>query len=222
MELKDDYLSIKNEAERRGINSLIHFTPTINLIGIIEQGALLSRANLEKMDIDVYDLLDYVQFTDQIRYDDKNYINLSITHPNIYLMKNFMQRTLHDPSIDWCILTLNTDILLWQETLFSVTNAASTVAKQNGIRGNFEAFKKLFSERIMLKQPHIRASNLPSNQTTDAQAEVLVKDKIPLSFIKSVAFRNQESMASTKTALSWLDLSSLVFEVNPSYFPPTI
>lgn len=218
MELKDDHLLIQNETEKRGITSLIHFTPTINLIGIIEQQALLSRANLEKLDIEVYDLLDYVQFTDQVRYDDKNYINLSITRPNIYLMKAFIQRTLNDPSIEWCVLTLNTDILLWKETLYSVTNAASTVAKQNGICGNFEAFKKLFAERIMLKQQHIRASNLPSNQTTDAQAEVLVKDKIPLSFIKSVAFRNQESMASTKAALSWLDCSSLVFEVNPSYF----
>ena len=78
MNLKHDYLEFQNEIQNRKIKYLIHFTPTRNLYSILENGGLMSRFKLEHSDIEQFDILDYVQFTDEIRYDDKNYINLSI------------------------------------------------------------------------------------------------------------------------------------------------
>ena len=36
-----------------------------------------------------------IQFTDEIRYDDKNYINLSISSPNTFLFSKFRRKTRH-------------------------------------------------------------------------------------------------------------------------------
>lgn len=47
MQLKLDHTAFEKEIEERGIEYLIHFTPTINLMGIFELGKLLSRALLE-------------------------------------------------------------------------------------------------------------------------------------------------------------------------------
>ena len=52
MNLKQNYIEFQKEIADRGIEHLIHFTPTINLLSIFEQGKLLSRALLEKNDID--------------------------------------------------------------------------------------------------------------------------------------------------------------------------
>ena len=66
MQLKLDHTAFEKEIEERGIEYLIHFTPTINLMGIFEQGKLLSRALLEEFDVAQTDIRDYVEFTDDI------------------------------------------------------------------------------------------------------------------------------------------------------------
>jgi len=93
---KQKHLEFKKEVTNRRIEHLIHFTPTINLLSIFEQGKLLSRALLEKNDID-NTLLDFIEFLDNIRFDDKNYINLSLTSPNYFLFNRFRERTKDKP-----------------------------------------------------------------------------------------------------------------------------
>ena len=96
MEEKQNHIEFKKEISDRGIEYLIHFTPTINLLSIFEQGKLLSRALLEKNDIDDT-LLDFIEFLDSIRFDDKNYINLSLSSPNYFLFNRFRERTQDKP-----------------------------------------------------------------------------------------------------------------------------
>ncbi len=103
MQLKLDHTAFEKEIEERGIEYLIHFTPTINLMGIFEQGKLLSRALLEEFDVAQTDIRDYVEFTDDIRFDDKNYINLSIQHPNSFLFNRFREKTANESHIYWCV-----------------------------------------------------------------------------------------------------------------------
>lgn len=218
MKKKLDYIDIANEVNKRGIKHLVHFTPTINLMSIIEQQALISRAGLESLGIEQFDVLDYVQFTDSIRYDDKNYINLSITTPNKFLFKRFRDRTKDDPTLSWCILLINIEPVYWQDTLFSVTNAASRAAQSYGINGSVETFKKMFSSELMTKQKIFRAPNYPDNQTTDFQAEVLVKDRLSLEYIEKVCFSDEESKAATLAALSFLDFDESIFIADDSLF----
>ena len=143
MEEKQNHIEFKKEISDRGIEYLIHFTPTINLLSIFEQGKLLSRDLLEKNNIDDF-LLDFIEFTDLNRFDDLRYINLSISSSNYFLFNKFRDRTKDKPYITWCVLKINPKYIYQTDTLFSVTNAASSIAKHTyGISGDFQKFRKL-------------------------------------------------------------------------------
>jgi|GEM_PF-4778692 len=65
MELKQDYIEFQSEISKLGIEYFLHFTPIFNLYSILEQGNLMSRRVLENLDIEQFDIMDYVQFTDK-------------------------------------------------------------------------------------------------------------------------------------------------------------
>ena len=58
-----------------GVTELVHFTPAVNLPNILTKG-IIPRSLLEKEGGDF-------AYTDDIRLDGKEHINLSITNPNI-------------------------------------------------------------------------------------------------------------------------------------------
>lgn len=219
----DDYWEMKKEVNIRRIDCLIHFTPTINLYSILENGELMSRAKLESLDIEQFDILDYVQFNDDVRYDDKNYINLSLSGPNTFLLSKFKEKTKDDPTITWCVLKIEKKFIFYNDTLFSVTNAASNAAKrQFGISGDLDKFKMLFTEQLNINAYNgvrtISRNSAHSKYPTDVQAEILVKDKIPSESIISVCFESEEKMAEAKAAMSSFDTSNFV--VDKEIFSP--
>ncbi|MCH8490787.1 MAG: DUF4433 domain-containing protein [Oceanicaulis sp.] len=216
MDLKKDYIEFQNEISRRGIKYLIHFTPTINLYSILEQGKLMSRRVLENLDIEQFDILDYVQFTDNVRYDDKSFINLSISGPNTFLFSKFQERTKDDITINWCVLKIDQKHIYQKETKFAVTNAASNAAKSIGVTGDIEKFKTLFANNINI--PFGVRGRINSKFPTNVQAEVLVKDEIPVESIIQLCFESQESLASAKAALSEFNTSNFV--VDKDIFSP--
>lgn len=223
MRLKNKHDAFVREIEERGIEFLIHFTPTINLYSILEQKQLMSRSVLERLDIDQYDILDYVQFTDDIRYDDKRYINLSISSPNTFLFSKFMDKTANEMTINWCVLKIKPKHIYDLDTLFSVTNAASSSAKnQYGITGDIYKFRMLFAEELKFNtfngSRNIVRGNILKNYPTDVQAEVLVKETIPSSSIVSVCFKTEQNLAEAKAAMSEFDTSHFV--VDPEIFSP--
>lgn len=218
MELKKDYVKFQKEIARRGIEYLIHFTPTINLYGILEQGRLMSRKILESLDIQKFDISDYVEFPDKIRYDDKNFINLSISKPNIFLLNRFKEQTKDFPDIGWCVLKIAPKHIYVKETKFAVTNAASKDANSIGITGDIEKFKMLFAERININKDGIRDSRIAPKFPTNVQAEVLVKDEIPVASVIEVCFDSQENLASAKAALA--EFNTTNFVVDKKIFSP--
>ena len=127
--LKPNYIEFQNEIKKREIKCLIHFTPTRNLYSILENEKVMSRTKLENLDIEQFDILDYVKFPDDVRYDDKNYINLSASGPNTFLFSRFRQKTKDDFTINWCVLKIDPKHIYANETLFAVTNSASNSAK---------------------------------------------------------------------------------------------
>lgn len=221
MNLKPDSIKFKTQIKKRGIEFLIHFTPTINLLSILEHNQLMSRAKLENLDIEQFDVLDYVQFTDVVRYDDKNYINLSLSKPNTLLFSRFRERTKGNITINWCILKINPKHIYDLETRFAVTNAASNAAKkQFGISGDIKKFNMLFKDQLNIKTPMgirtLTRDSIHSKYPTDIQAEVLVKNVIPVDSIISVCFETQEGLAEAKAALSSFNTNN--FEVDREIF----
>ena len=214
---KPDSDQFKQEIKRRGITRLIHFTPTINLRGIFELGYLYSRMELENLDIHVIDILDYIQFNDQLRFDDKTYINLSIERPNSYLFRRFIDNTKNIPYISWCVLSIDPKYIYEQDTLFSVTNAANRHNQNSvGITGDFHKFQMMFDDRLSIVSSRttkiVNRMKLPDAYTTDEQAEVLVKQPIPVADILSVSFPTLEKLVEAKAALSGYDCSNFVIE----------
>lgn len=224
MPLKNNYHNFIEEIEERGIEYLIHFTPTLNLYSILEQKQLMSRSILESLNIDQYDILDYVHFTDNVRHDDKRYINLSVSSPNTLLFSKFMDETANDMTINWCILKINPKHIYDFGTLFSVTNAASSSAKdQYGISGDIDKFKMLFAEKLSFRTfngtRNIVRGNILNKYPTDIQAEVLVKETIPSSSIVSVCFKTNHDLAEAKAAMAEFDTSN--FTTNIEIFSPS-
>jgi hypothetical protein len=219
MEEKQNHIEFKKEISDKGIEHLIHFTPTINLLSIFEQGKLLSRALLEKNDIDDT-LLDFVEFLDSIRFDDKNYINLSLTSPNYFLFNRFRERTQDKPYINWCVLKISPKYIYQFDTLFSVTNAASSIAKHTySISSDIQKFRKLFENGITSKVGNLQRGSLKSKYPTDVQAEVLVRNEILLSDILQVCFKDEADLARGKAAL--IDYNTSNFVVDSTLFTNT-
>ena len=224
MKLKPNYPVFKNEIKSRGIDCLVHFTPTLNLLSILEQKQLLSRSILESLDLEQYDILDYVKFTDDVRYDDKSYLNLSISSPNTCLFSKFRKRTSLDMSIKWCVIKIDPKHIYDSETLFSVTNAASSASKhQFGISGDIDKFLMLFSEELNINSSNglrnISRGNMQDKFPTDLQAEVLIKNSISEESIISVCFETQNDLAETKAAMSGFNTSNFI--VDPEIFSPS-
>lgn len=217
MELKTNYIEFQQEIASREIEQLIHFTPTINLLSIFEQGRLLSRALLEKFDIEQTDIFDYISFTDQIRYDDKSFINLSVQHPNSFLFKRFRDKTINDIHITWCVMKIDKKYIYFNDTLFSVTNAANSNNKRNiGVTGDIEKFRMMFAPSLQIVTSYnsriVSRNNLTAKSPTDEQAEILVKDKILTSDILQVCFKDEKDLASGKAALNNYDTSNFVVD----------
>ena len=217
MDKKPDHIEFRKEITDRGIEYLVHFTPTINLLSIFEQRKLLSRALLEQFDIDQTDIFDYIEFIDNVRYDDKSYINLTIQHPNDFLLNKFRQRTAEQIHISWCVLKIDTKYIYKQDTLFSVTNAANSHNKKTvGVTGDLSKFKMLFAPSITIITSYgsrvINRRNLKSKYPTDEQAEVLVKHDILLEDILQVCFKDEGDLAAGKAALSDYNTSNFVVD----------
>lgn len=217
MEEKQNSLEFKNEILERGIENLIHFTPTINLLGIFEQGKILSRALLEQFDIEQTDIFDYIEFTDDIRFDDKSFINLSVQHPNSFLFNRFREKTKNDIHINWCVLKIDKKYIYQKETLFSVTNAANSYNKRNVlVTGDINKFQMMFANSIQIVTSYnsrtILRNGLKPKYPTDEQAEVLVKNEISISDILQVCFKDEIGLAAGKAALSDYNTSNFVVD----------
>ena len=162
---------------------------------------------------------------DTLRLEGKEYINLSITSPNKSLFNTFEVRKKEDPTINWCIIKLNPLLLCDSnlQCLFSVTNAANSSARNNYGHGNdANSFKKMFSDKLIIKnsystQEHTRIGK-QDNETTDNQAEILIKGKIPKKYIKAICFSTKQGKVQTSTAWKYFGLDSSKFVVDEEIF----
>ncbi len=218
---KESHL-ILQEISNRNIDSLIHFTPTINLLGMYECGAIIPRGRLTKLPEYNIEMEDYVEFSDNFRYDGKDFINTSIQHPNSPLFFRFIEDKKEKAWIKWCIIKISPKYICNNDTLFSVTNAANSYnRKQIGIDGSYEKFKQMFASELIIQSScytkRLNRINLPMNYTTDEQAEVLVKDDILVKDFISVVFQNEVDMALTKAAIPNHSCSNFI--VDSSLFP---
>ena len=182
-----DRKKIKEEIEKRNIQFMIHFTNGNNVKSILQHG-ILSRNALNRLDLK-YD------YTDENRFDyERDYISTSITNPNEYMLnKAVEERRISNPVLLFLDPSLMYDPEI--ESIFYVTNAA-TRKMQNRSGKDYESFIDMFCDNLLIElfddaRIHSRRYK-QANETTDIQAEVLIKDMIPVRFIKKLYYINEK------------------------------
>jgi len=162
---------IKEYAENRGIDKLIHFTQYKNIKSILECG-LKTRRELDKNNIKYY-------FNDHMRLDNReNSISLSITHPNSQMLWKYGQNN------HLIVLVLDSSILWECDCAFCHTNATTTSIAKTPLKDltSLSALKSMFAGGDINR----KLGSLKKQQPTDIQAEVLVLNNIPISKIKEI------------------------------------
>ena len=166
----------------RQIDRLYHFTQVDNLKNIFRYG-LLPRDELERRRIDSL-------INDEYRYDNcLDAICTSIEFPNY---KMFYKLRRENPDVDWAVLELNAEIICDYQCAFNWTNAGDSASYSIPIKKRMtqSAFENLFEDKD--GYPTREELKIPDWYPTNPQAEVLVFNRIPISYINGVFFENKD------------------------------
>jgi len=173
---------IQRECSTRGITRLCHFTQSRNLAHIFgDSYGLCSTRTLQVNNMPHNP-------TDPDRYDGRDdLVCCSIEYPNTYYFYNVRNKELLFK--DWVVLLIDPSYLWNSETCFCPCNTARLcgIYIQAGPQG-FRSLYATTSPGISFSRP---AGHLPA-APTDIQAEVLLKDPIPLEFIIGIAVQSEE------------------------------
>ena len=170
-----EYLQVLND---NGIKKLYHFTDRDNIESIILNGGLYSWMDCERKGIHISkpgggSLSRQLDGSRNL----EDYVRVSFTteHPMMYVaMKD---GRISNP----VILDIDPEVVTWKDSKFSNMNATIQRIRPS-IGGTLENLKKIHF-RSVKAQKHF---DLPEDERPYFQAEVLVKNFIPLEYIKNI------------------------------------
>ena len=199
----DHEQKIRDDCANRGITRLCHFTPSRNLLHVLNSGYLKDRQTLDM------EASDEVNPTDAYRRDghlDK--ICCSVEYPNSYYLDIVKRKELI--FLDWVILFIDPEVLWSPGTLFCPRNAAA----ENGalIESGWPGFESMFAPQSQGARGLIfrrQSSHLPCSPT-DLQAEVLVPGPIPIEAIQGLAMLTEKQVHTERARWDALGLSPLM------------
>lgn len=187
---RNNWEDFKTVLDNYGITKLYHFTDFDNLESIIHNGGLYSWADCDDKGI----AISKPGGSDTSRSLDKrdglqNYVRVSFTrkHPMMYVAMN--DGRISNP----VILEIDLEVLYDENTLFADRNAVKNGAK---VGKSFDDFKRIHFASVKANT-HF---DLCEEEQEFYQAEVLVKNFIPLHYIKNIG-NFGISMPSQKQAL---------------------
>ena len=178
MDKKSNWQEFKAVLDEYKIVKLYHFTDRDNLESIIKNGGLYSWMDCERKGIKINkpggspvsrqldsgrNLEDYVR------------VSFTTQHPMMYVaMKD---GRISNP----VILEIDPEVIFWNETLYANLNAAKHTIKPI-IGPTLSDFKQIHFQSVKVRT-HF---DLPEEEQPYFQAEVLVKNFIPLEYIKNI------------------------------------
>ncbi len=167
------YKSIPIYLESKGIQQFYHFTDIRNLESIIQNGGLYSWYGIQKKGIS--SLLSSNDLSRQLDVNHKlqDYIRLAFHsyHP-------MSTRLIYEENKDLIWLEIDVDVACWESTLFSDINATDNNVK---VDGDFDFLKTL--DLNIFKYEY---RDLDLSGKKKYQAEVLVKEFLPIKYIKNI------------------------------------
>ena len=176
MEKKSNWQEFKAVLDEQKIAKLYHFTDRENLDSIIKNGGLYSWGDCVEKGFAVARPggSDASHQIDK-RYGLQKYVRVSFTreHPMMYVAMG--DGRISNP----VVLEIDLDVIYGENTMYADRNAA-----KNGMNvgGTLDDFKKIHFQSVKARK-HF---DLPEEEQMFFQAEVLVKNFIPLEYIKNI------------------------------------
>lgn len=177
MNKKNNYQDYLDVLRRNGITTLYHFTDRDNLQSIVDNGGLHSWADCEKKGINITKPGgDLTSRELDCRRNHQHYVRASFTknHPMMYVAQR--DGRISNP----ILLEISLDVVTWEDTLFADRNAVKSGAN---IGGDIADLKSIHFNTVK-QENHF---NLDDSEKEFYQAEVLVKNFIPLSMITNIS-----------------------------------
>ena len=205
---------IRNEAERRGITRLCHFTPSRNLGHIVEDPTgILASQYLREDEKSVFNP------TDSERLDGHpNHVCCSIQYPNAWYFRT--ARHQERLFLDWVVLLIDARYLWRPGTKFCPRNAAAEHGRL--IREGAKAFEALFAATVEGAggRTYTRGPSHPTFLPTDQQAEVLIPDQIERQDVVGIAVRDDAQAKREVAALKLLGQEPPPIVIVPQFYDP--
>ena len=195
MAYKNNYDEFKKLIEQHHITTLYHFTDRENLESIIKNGGLYSWADCEKKGISISKPGGSLDSRNLDKRDNlQNFVRVSFVreHPMMYVAMN--DGRISNP----VVLEIDPEVIYWQDSLYADRNATKNGAL---VGSSIDDFSQLHFNSFKAKK-HF---DLDADEQKFYQAEVLVKNHIPLQFIKNIGnfgftIPSQSAQMQTKTA----------------------
>ena len=179
---------LSNLVEKRKIFELLHFTTTQNLVNILDEEAIFSRDTCEKL----RNRGVKIDFPDEQRMDGRtDCTSVSISWVNYKMLHT---KRAEQPFNDWVVLKLSSKALILLEALYCPTNAAHK--KMRTHIGKYD-IEHMFVDPIVTEQGKETTRSeigIADCQTSDPQAEVLIRSTIDIDLVKKFIF--PETMSS--------------------------
>lgn len=195
MKKKTNSIEYKTVLDKHGIKKLYHFTDRDNLESIISNGGLYSWYDCERKGINISKPGgDQTSRELDRRVNLHEYVRTSFTkhHPMMYVAMNEMR--ISNP----VVLEIDAEVVEWEDTLYADRNAAKNGMKVGGELADLERI------HFQTVKAHTHF-DVPEEEKMFFQAEVLVKNHIPLSAITNISnfglpIPNKPKQLQSKTA----------------------
>ena len=162
------------------VTRLCHLTKLKSMIHIITSEGILPSNYISN---------DIASINDKFRFDGElDYICCSIQYPNTFYLKKIQEKDSDLLFKDWVVLFINLDIINHKKAKFCCCNASKSYG--TFINDNMDNIEMVFSNYINCSDRH-RPSKLLTQCPTDAQAEILIYNNIPVSYINGIAVPNE-------------------------------
>lgn len=228
--LSKESVAIAAFIREREISKVVHFTSTSGLIGILLSGKIMSRETMQHFieDNPNSSVVKYFHANDPERWDKRlDCINTSIERINgdlLAAMKSRSEGVVMEP---WCIIELDTICLLKNKVVFTVANAASAYVRRNGSKEGLAGIEALYDDlvtsgrqdvnHVTVTQETKRESGVHYNWATNSQAEALIPDEIPISYIKRVVFQSYDELVRAKNLIANAGCTNVISLVSDGY-----
>lgn len=176
MDKKSNWQEFKAVLDEHKITKLYHFTDRDNLESIIKNGGLYSWGDCEDKGITIAKPGGGLLSRDLDRRDHlQHYVRVSFTTQHPMMFVAMQDGRLSNP----VILEIDPEVIYWNDSKYANVNATRSGAHKGG---TIEDFKSIHFQSVKARK-HF---DLPEEEQPYFQAEVLVKNFIPLEYIKNI------------------------------------